>query len=109
MQNSKSIVERAWRLGIAVPALNVPYLGMVRPVIRAAIDRDAFALVEVARIEWQKFGCIGPAAVMEDLPRDADLDYVRLHLDHIPVIDEETGEPVDYLPVLEQALGLGFH
>jgi fructose-bisphosphate aldolase, class II len=109
MENTKSIVERAWRLGVAVPAFNVPYLEMVRPIIRAVIDQDAFALVEVARIEWQKFGCIGPAEVMEEFTRYADISFVRLHLDHTPVLDEETGEPVDYLPILEQALCLGFH
>jgi ketose-bisphosphate aldolase len=36
------------------------------------------------------------------------LAHVRLHLDHVPVIDED-GQRVDYLAIIQQALGLGYH
>jgi fructose/tagatose bisphosphate aldolase len=33
---------------------------------------------------------------------------VRLHLDHVPVIDED-GQRIDYLAIIQQAIGLGYH
>ena len=74
-------------------------------VVRAVADEDSFALLEVARIEWLKFECRGPAAVMEEFTKWSAPDHVRLHLDHIPVIDED-GMEVDYLPILRQVGGV---
>jgi fructose/tagatose bisphosphate aldolase len=34
-------------------------------------------------------------------------EHVRLHLDHVPVIDED-GQRVDYLAIIRQAIGLGY-
>ena len=108
MLKINQIVHNAWEMGLAIPAFNVPYLPMIAPVVRAIKDEDAFALVEVARLEWTKFGAQSPAAVAEEFFRLADLNYVRLHLDHIPVIDED-GEDVDYLAIVQEALKLGYH
>jgi ketose-bisphosphate aldolase len=47
------------------------------------------------------------AAVCEEFRRYADPAYVRLHLDHIPVIDED-GLRVDPLPIIREAIRLGF-
>ena len=108
MLNTATIVSNAYRAGIVIPAFNVPYLPMVEPVVRAVVDRDSFALIEVARIEWLKFECGGPAAVMEEFAKWNAPEHVRLHLDHIPVIDED-GLEVNYLPILEEAIELGYH
>ncbi len=108
MLDTAAIVTNAYSAGIVVPAFNVPYLPMVKPVVDAVVDLDSFALVEVARIEWLKFECRGPAAVMEEFSRWSAPDHVRLHLDHIPVIDED-GMAVDYMPILSEAIDLGFH
>jgi fructose/tagatose bisphosphate aldolase len=108
MLSTGAIVTNAYRAGVVVPAFNVPYLPMVKPVVDAVVDLDSFALVEVARIEWLKFECRGPAAVMEEFARWSAPDHVRLHLDHIPVIDED-GMAVDYMPILREAIDLGFH
>jgi len=108
MPSTAEIVNNAYRAGIVVPAFNVPYLPMMKPVIRAAVDLDSFALIEVARIEWLKFECQGPASVMEEFSRWDGTDHVRLHLDHIPVIDED-GLKVDYLPIIREAIALGYH
>ncbi len=108
MLDTAAIVTNAYRAGIVVPAFNVPYLPMVKPVVDAVVDLGSFALLEVARIEWLKFECRGPGAVMEEFAEWSAPDHVRLHLDHIPVIDEE-GERVDYMPILREAIQLGFH
>jgi fructose/tagatose bisphosphate aldolase len=80
---------------------------MVEPIIRAVVDQDCFALIEVARLEWTKFEAQGPAAVMEEFMKWNQPGYVRLHLDHVPVIDED-GLQVDYLAIVKDAIGLGF-
>jgi fructose-bisphosphate aldolase class II len=107
MPSLATIMQNAYRAGVVVPAFNVPYLPMVAPVGRAVADLDAFALIEVARIEWLKFESRGPAEVQAEFARLNDRAHLRLHLDHIPVIDED-GQPVDYLPILRQAIELGY-
>ena len=107
MNPTARIVANAWKSGLLVPAFNIPYLPMMEPVIRAVVDEDAFALVEVARVEWRKFESRSMAAVCEEYHKHADPAYVRLHLDHIPVIDED-GLRVDHLDIIREAVELGF-
>ncbi len=101
------IFQRARALGVAIPAFNIPYLPMLEAVVQAVVAQDSFALVEVARPEWIKFEAGGPAAVAAEFARWRSPDHVRLHLDHIPVIDED-GQRVDYLPIFQEALDLGY-
>ncbi len=101
------IVRAAWEAGTMVPAFNVPHLPMLEPIVRAVVDQDAFALIETARIEWQRFECYGPAAVQEAFARFGDPDHVRLHLDHVPVVDEDD-LAVDYAPIVRRAISLGY-
>jgi fructose-bisphosphate aldolase class II len=107
MSTVSEIVRRAWSMRIVVPAFNVPYLPMIEPVVQAVIDQNAFALVDTARLEWLKFESKGPAEVAAEFKRWANPDYVRLHLDHVPVIDED-GQRVDFLPIFQEALALGY-
>jgi fructose-bisphosphate aldolase class II len=93
---------------VAIPAFNVPYLPMIEPVIRAVSDQNSFAMIETARLEWIKFEAGGPRLVAEEFSRWQNPDHVGLHLDHVPVIDED-GQRVDYLAVIQLALDLGYH
>ncbi len=108
MLRSADLVLYAYRAGIAIPAFNVPYLPMVEPVIRAVVDQNSLAFIETARLEWFKFEAGGPEAVMAEFLKWQNAEHVWLHLDHVPVIDED-GVTVDYLPVIENAIALGFH
>lgn len=107
MPGTAEIMRRASQAGVVVPAFNVAYLPMVEPVVQAVVDQASFALVETARLEWTKFASIGPAAVIDEFSRWSRPDHVRLHLDHVPVIDED-GLEVDWVPILRQALELGY-
>lgn len=107
MLGTNQIINNALKAGITIPAFNVPYLPMVQPVIQAVVDQDCFALVAVARLEWTKFEARGPAAVREEFARWDQPDHVRLHLDHVPVIDEDDLE-VDFLPIIREAIELGY-
>ncbi len=108
MKTTAEIVRRARELGVAIPAFNIPFPPMMAPVVRATVDEDSFALVEVARIEWLTFEIEGLARFMQEFEAVADLGHVRAHLDHVPVVDEE-GLPVDYRPIIEEAIARGFH
>ncbi len=105
--STADLVGNACQAGLAVPAFNVPYLPMVQPVVEALVDEDAFGLVETARLEWIKFEAKGPAEVAEEFARWQKPDYVRLHLDHLPVIDEDNLK-VDYIPIIREAIELGY-
>ncbi|MEI6875759.1 MAG: class II fructose-bisphosphate aldolase [Spirochaetota bacterium] len=107
MSDSKSIVERARALDLALPAFNIPYLPMMRSVIRALCDTGAFALIQVARLEWEKFESRSLEAIRDEYESLKDERFMRLHLDHVPVIDEDDLR-VDYLPIIERALAAGY-
>jgi ketose-bisphosphate aldolase len=102
------IVQNASNAGVAIPAFNIPYLPMLEPVVRAVVDQNSFALIETARLEWIKFEAGGPEVVAREFFRCQNPEHVRLHLDHVPVIDED-GQRVDYLAIIQQAIDLGFH
>jgi fructose-bisphosphate aldolase class II len=108
MPDLQVIVQNALNARVAIPAFNVPYLPMIEPVIRAVSDQNSFALIETARLEWIKFEAGGPRLVAEEFSRWQNPDHVGLHLDHVPVIDED-GQRVDYLAVIQLALDLGYH
>lgn len=108
MLSTQTAMLNAWRAGLAIPAFNVPYLPMMQPVIQAVVDQDAFALIEVARLEWIKFEAVSQAAVMDEFRRWQQPGHVRLHQDHVPVIDEDNLR-VDFLAVLQNAIELGYH
>jgi fructose/tagatose bisphosphate aldolase len=76
-------------------------------VIRAIVDQDAFALIESARLEWLKFESQGPAAVKAEFDRWQDPAHVRLHLDHVPAVDEDNLE-VDCASIIRRAIDLGY-
>jgi len=108
MPDLRVILQNALKSGVAIPAFNVPYLPMVEPVIRAVADQNSFAMIETARLEWLKFEAGGPRLVAEEFFRWQNPDHVCLHLDHIPVIDED-GQRVDYLVDIQHAIDLGYH
>ena len=101
MQNARKAVT-------VVPAFNIPYLPMMKPVVRALRDTNCFGLVAVARPDWEKFGAIGIRAVRDEYDRVKDERFTRLHLDHVPVIDED-GLRVDFEAIIREALQLGYN
>ena len=107
MLSTNEVVRRAAAKGLVVPGFNAPYLPMVEPIVRAIVDQDSFALVETARLEWYKFESRSAAAVIEEYHKWAQPHHTRMHLDHVPVIDEDQ-QRVDYVEVIKRALELGY-
>jgi ketose-bisphosphate aldolase len=104
---SIDIVSRARQVKGVVLAFNVPYLPMVKPVVDAVVDQDAVAMITTARLEWLKFESRSLAAVAEEFFRWKKHEYVWLHLDHIPIIDEDN-LVVNYMPLFQEAIALGY-
>jgi ketose-bisphosphate aldolase len=102
-----TLMRRAWRLGTCIPAFNIPYLPMMGPVVRALRDADSFGLIMVARLEWEKFQSGSLEAIRDEYERVKDPRHTRLHLDHVPVIDEADAR-VDYEEIIGRALMAGY-
>jgi fructose/tagatose bisphosphate aldolase len=79
----------------------------MEPVVRALVDQDCFGLIAVARPEWIKFEAKSLAAVAGEYARWGQPSHTRLHLDHVPVIDEDQLQ-VDYMGLLREAIDLGY-
>ena len=101
------MMQRACERRILVPAFNIAYLPMMRPVVRTLERLGTFGLVEVARPDVERFGAESFEAVATAYGDEANPEFVGLHLDHIPVIDE-AGLDVDWEPLIEEALELGY-
>ncbi len=107
VKGSNDIILEAARMGVAIPAFNVAHLPMIEPMVRAVADQDSLALIEVSRIDWMRFGAKSPSEVMAEYRRCEDPAHVRIHLDHVPVIDEAHAM-VDYRAIIEEAISLGY-
>ena len=101
------LVHRALKTGTVIPGFNIPYLPMMEPVVRALRDTNSFGLIMVARLEWVKFESGSLEAIRDEYERVKDLNHTRLHLDHVPVIDEDDLR-VDYREIIERAVKAGY-
>ena len=107
MMTTAAIVHKAWQTGMVVPAFNIPYLPMIKPTVAALRDTNSFGLVVVARLEWVKFQAQSPEAVSAEYQRWQAPRHTRLHLDHVPVIDEDDLR-VPFAEDIARALRAGF-
>ena len=103
----RELMRRAYQRQVLVPAFNAAHPEMVEPIAEAVQAAGSFALVEVARPDIERFGAESYAAVKQAFDRVADRGHLRLHQDHVPVVDEE-GQQVEYRALLEEALALGY-
>ena len=111
MKNSllsiSEIMNSAWQKGIVIPGFNIPYLPMMEPVVRALADTGTFGLIMVARLEWIKFRSGSIKAIRDEYEKTKDIRFTRLHLDHVPVIDEDR-KLVDFEKDISHAIELGY-
>ena len=107
MLNARDTVALARKHRCVIPAFNIPFLPMVKPVIQAVVDENSIAMVQVARAEWEKFGSISLEAVAEEYRKHENPLHTLLHLDHIPVIDEDYLD-VDFISLINRGVSAGF-
>ena len=95
MNDIARIMRSAYDKHFIIPAFNIPHLPMMEPVVQALRETRSFGLIAVARLEWMKFSAQSISAVAAEYERVGDASVTRLHLDHVPVIDE--GPPLGRL------------
>ncbi len=105
--STRELMLRAWKVGTVIPAFNIPYLPMMAPVVRALETTNAFGLIQVARLEWEKFEAKSLASIREEYENVKNEAHTRLHLDHVPVIDEDDLR-VDFESIIAEAIALGY-
>jgi len=101
------IMRQAYKHRILIPAFNIAHLPMMKPVIETLEKYRTFGLVEVARADVQRFGAGSFQKVAQEYRALGDRTFTRLHLDHIPVIDEN-GETVEWEELIQAALDQGY-
>lgn len=101
------IMRRAYLGRVLVPAFNIAYLPMIEPLAIAVKRCRSFALIEVARPDIERFEAGSYRAVAEEFAHCADRAHLRLHQDHVSVIDEDNRQ-VDWQPLIAEALALGY-
>ena len=101
------LIGRAMKAGTVIPGFNIPYLPMMAPVVRALRDTNSFGLIMVARLEWVKFESGSLEAIRDEYEQVKDLYHTRLHLDHVPVVDEDDLR-VDCEDILQRAVKAGY-
>lgn len=101
------IMKNAKDKGIVIPGFNIPYIPMMEPVIKALADTNTFGLIMVARLEWVKFKSGGVKQIHDEYERLKDLQFTRLHLDHVPVIDEDN-LLTEFDKIISEAIELGY-
>lgn len=107
MSDTSALMVRAHQAKMIIPAFNIPYHPMMEPVVQALRDCNAFGLIQVARLEWIKFSSGSLAAIKDTYDKVGAPEFTRLHLDHIPVIDEDN-KRVDYISIIKEAIELGY-
>ncbi len=103
----KEIMMRAYRRHVVIPAFNVAYLPMLKPIADTLRECRSFGLIEVARPDIEMFGAESYQAVADGFAQDADRRFARLHQDHVPVIDQNL-DRIDWRPLIREALALGY-
>jgi len=101
------IMNNAWGKGIVIPGFNIPYLPMMESVVKALHDTSTFGLIMVARLEWIKFKSGSMKSIRDEYEKMKDRRITRLHLDHVPVIDEDN-LPTDFKNIIIEAIELGY-
>lgn len=105
--DSRKLMAAALEQGLAIPAFNIPYLPMMEPTVQALRDTRTMGFITVARLEWIKFEAGSLADIRSRYEACGDRRFTRLHLDHVPVIDEDN-QDVNYTAIIQEALDLGY-
>ncbi len=103
----QEIMRRALEKAVVIPAFNIAHIPILKPVAEALQATGTFGLIELARPDVEKFGAVSFKAVAEEYGKFADEDFMRLHQDHIPVIDED-GLAVEWRLLIKEAIANGY-
>ena len=100
-------MKNAFEKGLLIPAFNAAYPEMVKPICETLKLLGTYGMLEIARPDIEKFGAKSFTVMFNEYKKYADPEFVPIHQDHVPVIDED-GLQVDYKTLLREALELGY-
>jgi ketose-bisphosphate aldolase len=100
-------MKNAFEKGLLIPAFNAAYPEMVKPICETLKRLGTYGMLEIARPDIEKFGAKSFTVMFNEYKKYADPEFVPIHQDHVPVIDED-GLQVDYKTLLREALELGY-
>lgn len=106
-RDNRQLMLNALQHHTVIPAFNIPHLPMMAPIARALRDVNAFGFIAVSRCEWERFEAQSQQAIFDEYQANFQEPWMRLHQDHVPVIDEDDLR-VDYLDILRSAIDVGF-
>ncbi len=107
MNRIAKLMIKAYNTDVIIPAFNAAYPEMVKPICETLERLQTIGMLEVARPDIEKFGAISFEVIFNEYKKYANPDFVTIHQDHVPVIDED-GVKVDYMKLINQALNLGY-
>ena len=108
LRTSHQLMLNAYHNCTVIPAFNICYLPMLAPITKALSDMNTFGFLSVAKADWDYFGANSLTAVYEEYSKCCQERFMRLHVDHIPVIDEN-GNKIDYMGFIKEAIKLGYN
>ena len=105
--DAKEAILHARAKNIVIPAFNIAHIPMMKSVVQAVVDENSVAMIQVARVEWEKMGAGSIEETAEEYQKVGNSAHTLLHLDHVPVVDEDF-KTVDYKPLIERAIAAGY-
>ncbi len=105
--DTRIIVRKALENGLVIPAFNIPHPPMLKAIAQAIVDENSVAMIQVARLEWEKFESESLENIANEYAKYAVEGHTLLHLDHVPVIDEDHKD-VDYMALIRRAIAAGY-
>ena len=82
---TNTMVKNAQKHGLVVPAFNIPHIPMLKPIIEAVRDEEAAALIQVARLEWEKMQSQSLEAIAEEYFKYVDEIYLVQSMDVLTI------------------------
>jgi len=103
----REAVLKAREKGIVIPAFNIAQIPIMDAIVKAVVDENSVAMLQVARVEWEKMSAGSIEETAEEFRRCGNPDHTMLHLDHVPAVDEDN-KSVDYGSILKRAIDAGY-
>ena len=103
----KEVILCAREKNIVIPAFNIAHIPMMKSVVQAVVDENSVAMIQVARVEWEKMSGGTIEETAEEYQKVGNSSHTLLHLDHVPVVDEDYAT-VDYKPLIKRAIAAGY-
>ena len=82
--DTRIIVRKALENGLVVPAFNIPHPPMLKAIAQAIVDENSVAMIQVARLEWEKFESESLERIAEEYAKyeqqalDAGVEFIEV-------------------------------